>query len=174
MFPHSMAWNDLTGRIVLANSPRANDSWAGNIFGLAMYRTPRTARKLTADYGELDGIRENPSSGRRDAAALYLFDERGGAEVHNKVDSATDLSIPTHYFILHPGFLVAPWKEYSSDVELLAGCRRKYCGIYSLWLLHCCLPLIDSNDQVSGRGNDRPWARYKSYDRASASIPANP
>ncbi len=113
MFPHSMAWNDLTGRIVLANSPRANDSWAGNIFGLAMYRTPRTASQIAADYASWMAERKSVGELERDAAALYLFDERAGAEVHNKVDSATDLTIPTRYSILHPGFLVAPWKEYS-------------------------------------------------------------
>ena len=46
------------------------------------------------------------------AAALYLFDEHGGAVAHNSLDPATDLIIPTHYFILHPAFMLPPWREY--------------------------------------------------------------
>ncbi len=112
VFPHSVAWNDLTGRLVLANSPTANNSWAGKIFGLAMYQHRLTASQIAADYASWMAVQKPVQAAEGGAAALYLFDERSGEVVHNGVDSATDLSLPTHYFILHPGFMLVPWREY--------------------------------------------------------------
>jgi len=112
VFPHSLAWNDLTGRVLLANCPAVNDSWPGKTFGLAIYQRQLTASQIAADYASWMAERKPVQAAEGGAAALYLFDERGGAVVHNKLDPATDLTIPTHYFILHPGFMLAPWREY--------------------------------------------------------------
>ncbi len=112
VFPHSLAWNDLTGRVVLANSPTVDDSWSGKIFALAIYQQQLTASQVATDYANWMAERKPVQTAERGAAALYLFDERGGAVVHNSLDPATDLSIPTHYFILQPGFMLAPWREY--------------------------------------------------------------
>ena len=32
--------------------------------------------------------------------------------MHNRLDPAADLTIPAHYFILHPPFLRSPWRRY--------------------------------------------------------------
>jgi len=104
--------NDLTGRIVLANSPTANNSWPGKIFGLAIYQRELTALQIAADYASWMA-KGRPAPGEDGPpGALYLFDEHGGAVARNISNSATDLIIPRHYFVLHPGFLVAPWREY--------------------------------------------------------------
>src|ERR1019366_1378930 len=47
--------------------------------------------------------------------ALYLFNEREGNLVHNQLDPATDLIILPRYFVLHRGFLLAPWRQYRSS-----------------------------------------------------------
>jgi hypothetical protein len=112
VFPHSVAWNDLTGRLVLANSPTANDSWSGKIFGLAIYRQQLTHSQIATDYASWIGKQTLVQAKEGSAAALYLFDEHGGAVVHNGLDPAKDLTIPKHYFILHPGFMRTPWREY--------------------------------------------------------------
>ena len=112
VFPHSVAWNDLTGRLVLANSPTSNDSWSGKIFGLAIYRGQLSHSQIATDYASWIGKQTLVPTKEGSPAALYLFDEHGGAVVHNGLDPKTDLSIPKHYFILHPGFMRAPWREY--------------------------------------------------------------
>jgi glycopeptide antibiotics resistance protein len=43
---------------------------------------------------------------------LYLFNEGSGDIVRNQADSATDLIIPEHFFVLHEPFLERPWNEY--------------------------------------------------------------
>ena len=53
--PLSRTWNDLTGRVVLANSPISNDSWSGTIRGLAIYQRELIASEIAADYAQLDG-----------------------------------------------------------------------------------------------------------------------
>jgi VanZ family protein len=112
VFPHSMTWNDLTGRLVLANSPSSNDSWPGRILGLAMYPRELTAAQIDADYASWMALGKSVQAAEGGASALYLFAERGGLVAHNNLDPATDLEIPRHYFVLHPGFMVAPRREY--------------------------------------------------------------
>ena len=110
--PLSRTWNDLTGRALLANSPTSNDNWSGTIRGLAIYQQKLTASQVAADYLSWTAKPKTIASAAKGADALYLFDERGGAVVHNRLDPAADLTIPTHYFILHPSLLRSPWKGY--------------------------------------------------------------
>lgn len=110
--PLSRTWNDLTGRLVLANSPTSNDSWSGTIRGLAVYQQNLTASQIAADYVSWTANKKTVVSTEKGADALYLFDERGGTVVHNRLDPATDLTIPARYFILHPPFLRSPWRRY--------------------------------------------------------------
>jgi VanZ family protein len=111
-FPLSGAWNDLTGRAVLANSATADDSWPGKILGLVIYQRKLTASQIAADYASWMAGRKPILSADEAAAALYLFDEHSGTVAHNRLGAATDLIIPTHYFILRPGVMLAPWKAY--------------------------------------------------------------
>jgi D-glycero-D-manno-heptose 1,7-bisphosphate phosphatase len=104
---------DLTGRLVLANST-TNDSWSGQVLGLATYHRQLTPPQVVEHYqswikSQRPSVAENEAS-----TALYLFNERGGSIVHNQADAATDLVIPAQYFVLHPSFLSMPWREYYS------------------------------------------------------------
>lgn len=115
--PLSRTWNDLTGRVVLANSPFSNDSWSGTIRGLAIHQRELTASEIAAHYASWTAKEKGIVSAEKSADALYLFDERGGAVVHNRLDPAdlTALAIPAHYFILHPPFLRSPWRRYHTN-----------------------------------------------------------
>ena len=110
-FSHSRAWNDLTGRLVLANAPASNDTWSGQILGLAIQRQGLTPSQILADHKNWLTTRR-PINVGGDGAALYLFDERRGARVENKLDPSTGLDIADNFFILHPAFLELPWNEY--------------------------------------------------------------
>lgn len=111
-FPLSGTWNDLTGRIVLANSPTASNSWAGKITTLAIYQQELTASRIAADYANSRANRKLILERDETAVALYLFNEHEGTVAHNSLDAATDLVIPTRYFVLHPEFMRTPWTEY--------------------------------------------------------------
>jgi VanZ family protein len=107
-----VASNSFTGRLVVANSPVVTNSWSGQIFGLAIYRRQLTPAQAAHDYESWTKIQRPTLAEDEAPVALYLFNEGKGSIVHNQLDSATDLIIPSRYFVLHPGFLLAPWREY--------------------------------------------------------------
>lgn len=101
-----------SGRLILANSLTASDSWSGKITGLAIYQDPLTPEEVSLHFADWT---ENRAPSRETGVArlaLYRFNERAGAVVHNEVNVATDLVIPARYFVLHPEFLSLPWLHY--------------------------------------------------------------
>jgi len=104
--------NNFTGRLVVADSPTNSYNWSGRILGLALYDRQLTPAQVMQQYESWTKTQRPALSEDEAPAALYLFNERTGAVAHNQLDSATDLIIPTHYFVLHPSFLLAPWREY--------------------------------------------------------------
>jgi hypothetical protein len=112
IFSLTAAWNDLSGRIVLASSASTSDGWAGDIYGLAAYRRTLTAAEAAADYaswtsGKGPGLDQDPA-----ISALYRFDERRGSIAHNKVAAGTDFEIPGRYSLLRPHFLLPVWAAF--------------------------------------------------------------
>ena len=104
--------NNLSGRLVLGNSPTADNSWSGAIFGVAIYHKELTAAQVRQHY-ESWTVAGKPDITYDEApVGLYLFDERGGRIVHNQLDVTTYLLMPTHYFVLHPSFLAPPWRRF--------------------------------------------------------------
>jgi hypothetical protein len=104
--------NNFTGRLMVANSPNVSDSWSGRILGLAIYDRQLTPAQIAQHY-ESWTKNQRPALAQDEApVALYLFNERAGNIVHNQLNLSTDLIVPTHYFVLHPGLLRFPWREY--------------------------------------------------------------
>ncbi len=107
--------NNVTGRLVLANSSSTDDSFSGRILGLALYDRQLTPAQIVQHY-ESWTKNQRPELAQDEApVALYLFNEQGGVVVHNLLDPATDLVIPKRYFVLHSAFLSPPWREYHAN-----------------------------------------------------------
>jgi VanZ like family/Concanavalin A-like lectin/glucanases superfamily len=104
---------ELTGRLVLANST-IDDSWQGQMSGLAIYDYELTPAQVTRHYQAWTAGHGPDMNGERVPVALYAFNERSGNIVHNVIDSATNLTIPSHYFVLHPAFLRSTWNQYAA------------------------------------------------------------
>lgn len=106
---------NLTGRLVVANSPSGSDSWPGQILGLAIYDRQLTPAQV-AQHDENWTKKRRPVLAQDEGqVALYLFNERAGDIVHNQLDTLTDLTIPKRYFVLHSAFLAPPWREYHAN-----------------------------------------------------------
>jgi hypothetical protein len=103
---------DLTGMLIIGNSPVRNYSWAGQLEGLAFYGKDLTAAQVMQDYKVWTGGNDLTLLRSQNPIAIYPFNEHGGRVVHNQVKSEPDLYIPKHYFILHQVLLVPPWKEF--------------------------------------------------------------
>jgi hypothetical protein len=103
---------NFTGRLVLGNSPSASDSWPGRVLGVAIFRSELTAARVVEHYQSWSKNHQPVLLATDQAVALYRFSEHGGGLIRNQIDSATDLIIPEHYFVLHPEFLSLPWRHY--------------------------------------------------------------
>jgi hypothetical protein len=102
---------DLTGQLIVGNSPASTHNWSGQVGGLAIYRRELSLSEISQHYGP--SKREHPVlTDDKDAVALYLFNEGNGSIVHNPVDPATDLIIPERFFVLNKEFLERPWSEF--------------------------------------------------------------
>lgn len=104
--------NNLTGRLVLANSPSSSDNWPGVIRGLAIYDRQLSSAQVAQHYETWTKNLKPALAQDESPVALYLFNEGRGNVVRNEIDSATSLTIPERYFVLHPRFLSSPWREY--------------------------------------------------------------
>jgi hypothetical protein len=105
---------NLSGWLVVGNSPVENDSWRGWVRGLAVFDRELTADEVLAHYRSWAGSGRLDASAGPGLAALYLFDEGSGSTIHNRAGRAPDLMIPDHYRLLHASFLKVPWREFQA------------------------------------------------------------
>jgi hypothetical protein len=103
---------NLTGKLVIANSPVVDDSWTGTILGLAVYDGQLNSSQVEQHEQEWSRGQMLEFTKSENPVALYLFDEHEGRVAYNKLDSVTDLQIPTRYFVLHPRFLTPLWERF--------------------------------------------------------------
>lgn len=105
--------DDLTGRIVVANSPVGNNTWSGLLRGIAVYGSELSAAEVARHY-EAWSSGDRKSLPNLASESLYLFIEGAGQAVHNLgALKQTDLYIPDHYAILYPTFFQPFWKDFS-------------------------------------------------------------
>lgn len=104
----------LTGRLVVANSPVDDESWMGDLRGLALYNRKFTAEEVARQYESWKRLRRPPQNSSDGAIVLYLFESHSGRVVHNRAGSGPDLYIPSRFRELHEVFLERPWDEYHS------------------------------------------------------------
>ena len=111
-FPGSRIAPDCTGRLVLGTSPTTDDSWRGQLRGLALYGEELTADQVRRHY-ETWTAKGSPSiSGEERPVAIYVFGEGSGNVVHNAVAGGINLEIPARYRLIHQAFLKPFWHEY--------------------------------------------------------------
>jgi VanZ family protein len=111
-FPGSRFASDCFGRLVLGTSPRADDSWHGQIRGLALYGAELEADQVQRHFESWTKSGNPAATSREHPAGVYTFNERSGTEVHNAVSSGIDLEIPARYSLVHQIFLRPFWHEY--------------------------------------------------------------
>jgi hypothetical protein len=103
---------ELTGRLIVGNSPVTTDNWSGQLKGLAIYDRELTADEVSQHFANWTTNAQPDLAKSAGAVALYLFNEGNGNVVHNQEDSATGLLIPERFFVLHGQFLERPWDEF--------------------------------------------------------------
>jgi hypothetical protein len=123
---------ELSGRLILGDSPRDGDSWSGQLLGLAIYHRELTAPQVL-DHYEAWTQRGRPEIASDERyVALYLLDERGGNVVHNKARAGPDLYIPEKYVVLDKAFLERPWTEFSRSTGYFSAVLKNIVGFIPL------------------------------------------
>ena len=104
----SLTRDDLAGQLVFGTSPVGNDSWRGNLLGLALYDRELSETQVAQNYLQWMQGGRPASVATRDIVALYIFEEHTGNVVHNSAGSGGDLNIPNHFGILQKPVLARP------------------------------------------------------------------
>ena len=119
---------DLAGRLILGDAPGQTDSWAGTLFGAAVYQRELTAAEVSKHYQTWtqQGRPEIDASER--CRALYQFDERAGTVVHSRVEPGVDLQIPARYMVLDQKFLEPFWEEFSLSRSYASAALKNIVG----------------------------------------------
>jgi hypothetical protein len=111
----SFSSRDLTGQFIVGNSPSTTHNWSGQMRGLAIYGRELSAGEVSEHFAIWTKSGQPDLGNSHGVVALYPFREGNWRVVHNEGDSATDLLIPEHFFVLNEKFLERPWDEYRND-----------------------------------------------------------
>jgi VanZ like family/Concanavalin A-like lectin/glucanases superfamily len=139
--PHvQLSAKDLTGRLVLGDSPGQGDSWSGHLLGVAIYGRELTPTQVLRHY-QTWGDRGRPEicGGERNLA-LYLFGERAGRIIHDSAGSGVNLYLPEKYTVLDQIFLEPFWKEFSMSRSYWAAVVKNVVGFIPFgFCFYACL-----------------------------------
>jgi hypothetical protein len=110
---------DLAGQIVLGTSALIDESYSGEIRGLAIYPKELTPAEVLRDYNDwtaTPGSAADLATFRESIAqasiARYVFAERTGSTIHSAVPTAPDLEIPQRFVVPQKPFLESPSDEF--------------------------------------------------------------
>jgi hypothetical protein len=134
---------DFAGRLLIGDSPGQTDSWAGYIFGLAVYHRELQQPQVARHY--LTWTQKGFPDIARDAGyvALYQIDEHSGRIVHDKSGSGLDLFIPERYLVVDQILLEPFWQEFSMSRSYWSAVLKNVVGFipvgccFYAWFMAC-------------------------------------
>jgi VanZ like family/Concanavalin A-like lectin/glucanases superfamily len=119
---------DFAGRLILGDAPGQADSWSGMLLGAAVYQQELTAAEVLKHYQTWTQQGRPAIDASQRCRALYLFDERAGTVVHNRVAPDVDLQIPARYMVVDKKFLEPIWEEFSWSRAYVSAALKNIVG----------------------------------------------
>ena len=132
-----LSLKDLAGILIVGTSPVQGYSWAGELRGLAIYKSKLTADQVAQHYQDWMQTGKPTVTEGDSTLALYPFDEHAGETIHNKVISGTNLYIPRRYLVIDQAFLESPRKEFRRKGTELNDVLINIAGFVPLGFLLC-------------------------------------
>lgn len=123
---------ELSGYLVLGDSPGQSDSWGGEIRSLAIYNCALTPKQVFDHYSTWVQTGHPKSIGDEHNIALYLFQERSGPVARNQVRSGVDLYIPKKYQVMEKIALEPFWTEFEITRSYWAAVLKNIVGFIPL------------------------------------------
>jgi len=134
---------NLTGRLILGDSPGQSDSWAGEIRGLAIYYRKLTGAEVLAHYATWVKAGHPAISGNQRNIALYLFGEHEGNVVRDAAGSGVNLYIPKTYQVVGKIALEPFWSEFEMTRSYWAAAFKNIVGFIPLgFSFYACLKML--------------------------------
>ncbi len=127
--------SDLSGQIILANSPFRDHSWKGEIKGLAVYGSSLDAAQVQQHYRNWTEHGEPMSENSSQTRALFLFREHLGNIIPNAVPGQTDLEVPARFLVVDHLRFESPLSEYRSEPTYLKNALFNIAGFIPLGLI---------------------------------------
>lgn len=116
------AGRQLSGYLVLGNSPDGANPWNGDLLGMAIYGRPMNGKEILDHFRSWRTLGRPPLEKGQKLIALYLFDERNGRLIRDRSDAGNHLEVPVSSEPLHKNILLAPWNDrwfsfhYAADI----------------------------------------------------------
>lgn len=123
---------------ITGDSPLQQDSWSGQVLGLAVYSIELPAPVVLRHYRAWTKTGQPEVASTEHNVGLYLFNERTGNLVHNHAGSGLDLVIPETYTVVDQIFLEPFWKEFSMSGGFWRGILKNIVGFIPVGL--CFFP----------------------------------
>jgi VanZ family protein len=119
---------NLSGQLVIANSPLRDSSWRGRLRGIAVYNAMLTASEASQHYDDWTRQRRAPGTTDSGPLALYMFHEREGRIIHDSGTLRIDLHIPERFLVVNQLLLEMPWSEVYTDQYYFDDCLVNIAG----------------------------------------------
>ena len=126
---------DLSGQLILANSPFRDQSWRGEVKGMAIYGTTLDAVRVQQHYQNWNERGEPLPLDSELTNALFLFREHGGSVIHNVVSGGVNLEVPTRFLVVDQLRFESPRSEYHSELSYLKSAVLNIAGFIPLGLV---------------------------------------
>jgi len=99
-------------RFVLGNSPNGRDSWAGDLFALALYDRALSPDEVARNYEGWAGKGLPAVSVQEGLFGLFTFTEKSGDRAGNQIAPEGHFRIPQYFQPLQKEILIPPWKDF--------------------------------------------------------------
>ncbi|MDP9146209.1 MAG: VanZ family protein [Acidobacteriota bacterium] len=137
-----LSCKDLSGELVIGNSPVSDNPWQGTLLDLAIYDRELQAQDVAQNFAAEQSERTSEQN-KNDVVAHYDFAQASGDIIHNVEGPAPDLYIPAHFKILHKKVLSPPWLEYRGDSLYVEDLAINIIGFIPFGFLFCAYWSLD-------------------------------
>jgi VanZ family protein len=129
-------------RLVLGNSVYGQNSWKGELYGLAIYFTKLDAETVESRFHAWSKNQALPFSSTIKPALFFALDEGKGTETSDHVNRSRKLNIPADFPVLNKKFITPPWRDFSADINYLTDVMINLLGFLPLGFILCALFIL--------------------------------
>ena len=106
-------------KLVIGNSVSGRQSWAGEIYGLALYDYIISKRGAAEHYRRWAGENSFTYAGSAKPILLYLFDEFSGRTVYEHAARASHMIVPERFPVLKRQLLISQIGDFDNLWNLI-------------------------------------------------------